>query len=491
MSQKQIITFDKGINRKKSPLLLSEGEVYTAKGFSFAKDGVLECRDAVSQNEAIDTDSNSTINAIHRNIDDIFASSKAYCPGDQAYFNYIYHRISSGSYSNIDLMGYHTRPRFADFKNFTFAVDSYSKKVFTGAHAYEWGVANPNAPVVTAGAGGNPDGTYNCYVTFYIIFPNGEVYETGPSAAASVTVSSEKIEWTNIPCSRYGGDALIIYRKLYRAVSGTTYYVTTINDNTTSTYSDNNTDATLQAAAAISTTGYDVPPDYCVDVAMHLQRMFLIKGNKLYWSEPYIPFGFISTSNVTVSRDEENLVALVPWSDQLYIASRYQWYRLQGSSASTWTIKRTFTDAGVINRHTVQKTRFGILGLYYDGIYLFDGATNKNLTEKYLGSGFFDDIYDLDECYGFFDGIKYYFYYPSGASGLDSCAVIDCTYYPDFRVYQEDLVATARDFYKESGTHYIGKSGYEYSISGTETISTEFLTGDLTFGDITKRKNLL
>jgi len=219
--------------------------------------------------------------------------------------------------------------------------------------------------------------------------------------------------------------------------------------------------------------------------------MFLIKDNKLYWSESYIPLGFIGTSNVTVCRDEEDLVALVPWSDQLYIASRYEWYRLQGSSAETWTIKRTFTDAGIVNRHTVQRTRFGILGLYYDGIYLFDGATNKNLTEKYLGSSFFSDIADLDLCYGFFDGVKYYFYYPSsGSTSIDSCIVIDCTYYPDFRVYQDDSIATARDYHQESGTHYIGKSGYECSISGTETISTELQTGDFVFGDITKRKNL-
>jgi len=265
------------------------------------------------------------------------------------------------------------------------------------------------------------------------------------------------------------------------------YWVATIEDNTTMTYTDDETDATLQANSVISTTGYDVPPLACVDIAMHLQRLFLIKDNKLYWSEPYIPFAFKADSSISICREEEDAIALVPWSDQLYIPSRYEWYRLQGSSDETWSIKKTFTDVGIINRDTLAKTRFGILGMWYDGIYIFDGATNKNLTEKFLGSAYFDNISDPTACYSYFDGLKYYFYHD--VSGTDACIVIDFTYYPDIRIYQEDLITSARSFYTETGTGYLAKSGYEYSVSGTETIATELLTGDLAFGNITKQKN--
>ena len=490
MSEVEVLTFDKGVNRKKSPLLLSGGEVYTASGFSYNKDGILECRDAVTEEGEIDSTATSTVNMIHRYENSVLASAKTLCPGEVAYFNYIYQREKDGSaFTELNSMLGSDRPRTADYWKFTFMVDGESKKAYIDEKVYEWGIENPPAPpTVAVGAAGNPDGEYDCYVTFHITFPNTQVYETGPSSAATVTVSSEKISWSDIPVCPYSGSGLTIYRKLYRSVSGVVYFVTTIQDNTTTTYTDNETDATLQANSAISTTGYDVPPSGCPDVAMHLQRLFLIRDNKLYWSEPYIPFAFKPDSSISACREEEDLVALVPWSDQLYIPSRYEWYRLQGSSDVTWSIKKTFTDVGITNRDTLAKTRFGILGQWYDGVYIFDGATNKNLTEKFLGSTYFDNISNPELCYAYFDGLKYYFYHDVG--GTDACIVIDFTYYPDIRVYHEDLVASARSFYTETGVSYLAKDGYEYSVSGTETIATDLLTGDLTFGNITKQKNL-
>jgi len=141
------------------------------------------------------------------------------------------------------------------------------------------------------------------------------------------------------------------------------------------------------------------------------------------------------------------------WSEQLYIPSRYRWYRLQGSSSDTWSVKQTFTDSGVINRHTLAVTRFGILGLYYDGIYIFDGATNKNLTEKYLGEQFFADIDDLDSCWAYFDGLRYYFYY---TDTTNQCIVLDFSYV--FLISGGSLMTSrgmTRTFYKETGNHYL------------------------------------
>jgi len=200
-----------------------------------------------------------------------------------------------------------------------------------------------------------------------------------------------------------------------------------------------------------------------------------------------MPFAFGSTSNIVVCKDDESLTGLIVWSEQLYIPSRYRWYRLQGSSSDTWSVKQTFTDSGVINRHTLAVTRFGILGLYYDGIYIFDGATNKNLTEKYLGEQFFADIDDLDSCWAYFDGLRYYFYY---TDTTNQCIVLDFSYYPDIRWFFDDIPWDARTFYKETGNHYLAYSGYEYTVSGTEAISTDLWSGDKAFKDITKRKLL-
>jgi hypothetical protein len=217
---------------------------------------------------------------------------------------------------------------------------------------------------------------------------------------------------------------------------------------------------------------------------MHLQRIFLIKDNKLYWSEVYQPFSFQTTSNVVITKDYENLVVLIRWSDQLYMASSDEWYRLSGTDPSTWAVKRTFTDSGIINKHTLKKTAYGLIGLWNDGIYLFDGNWSKNLTEKKLGTQFFEDISNLNACYAEFDGKKYYFYYPP------SSLVIDFSYFPDIRIFENDFVADAHYFYKATGTNYLGWNGYEYSERGSETIPTSFISGDRAFKAILKRKCL-
>lgn len=485
----EAFSFDKGINRKKSPLFLEDGEMVTCTGFSFARDGVLEARAAKTVGAAIDAA--ATINGIHRYGDNIYASAKALCPGEQTYFNYIYHRDVLGTYSNVNLLGNLTRPRFADYEKFTFIVDGESKRAYVEGNGYNWGIPNPShKPIISAGGAGNPDGEYSCYVTFYVRFPNDKYVETGPSPVATITVATAQISWDKIPICQYEGYGLTIHRRIYRTVSGTAYLVATIPDNTTETYTDDFTDATLQAATILGTDNYSVPPDNAVDVAVYLQRVFLIKDNKLYWTEPYAPFSVKTTSDVVVTKDDEDLVAVLDWGDQIFLASAERWYRLQGNDPTTWSIKRTFTDCGIINRNTLKRTIYGLIGLWSDGLYLFDGSTNKNITEKKLSRTFFTDLDDLSVCYADFDGTRYYFYYASSGSVIDSCIIIDFSYYPDYRIYSDNFIATAHEVYKGDNTRYLAYAGYEYGESGTETIATSLLTGDKAFEGIIKRKCL-
>jgi len=489
---KEPFLFDKGMNVRKSPLYLKDGEVVTAFGFSYESEGVLEARDAKTQSYAIDTTTTSTINGIHRYIDSILASAKAYCPGGQAFFNYIYQRDKDGTaFTNIDLLAGNTRPRFGDYEKFIFVVDGESKKAYIDENKYEWGVENPTeAPTVAAGAAGNPDAEYDCWVTFYIIFPNGKVYETAKSPTATATLSSEVCERSNIPICPYTGEDIIIHRNLYRTVSGSGYLAATIADNVTTTYSDDATDTSLQSASAYGTTSYSTPPDNAVDIAIYLQRVFLIKNNRLYWSEAYSPFGFLTTSDVVVTKEDEDLIGIIDWGDQLYIVSKEQWYRLQGNDPDTWSIKRTFTDNGLINRHTIKKTKYGILGLDYDGVYVFDGSTTQSLTEKILGRKFFTDLDDLSVCYAEFDGEIYYLYYASSGSTLDSCLKLDFTFGRSGLMIYTGGFVDAHELYRESTIRYQAYAGYEYSEGGTETIVTSLLSGDQGFGNIGQLKNL-
>lgn len=625
MPEHEIFTFDKGINLKKSPLLLAQNEVYSVEGFNYGHNGIMECRAPKTLLTTPDHPYSwadlTNIRNIHRYNDYVIAIAKEYCPGgsDGAYFNYVFHRAygatpfnnlvanptfdsdtewtkgdgwailtgiahcngtqlansglsqaisitlakiyrtsytvseyaggnvvmmlgtgaagsigdwkaANGTYhetlthgagaaklyvvgdddfiGSIDNVKCHLvgkdegimlgneKPSMVDYKKFTFITDEEDSKMFDSGHCYPWRIENPGAPTVSEGANGQSGmtaGTYNCYVTFYIKFPNGEVYETGPSPAASVTVSSKNIDWDMIPiCDQNGltGSELTIHRKLYRSIAGVSYLAYTIEDNTTTTQLDIIYDTLLQANALLTTTGYNIPPLGGSGLALHLQRIFFVKGRYLYYSEAYIPQAFKTTSYLTVTKLDEDLIAVITWADQLYMASKETWYRLNGVDSSTWAIKKTFTHTAIINRDTLEATGFGLIGLWYDGIYMFDGLTSRNITEKILGKAFFTDLDDLDVCYSELEGSKYHFYYASSGSTLDKHLILDLADYPEIIAYHDDFIPTAHEFNVGAGINYLAKLGSEYEESGTETIATSLRTGDRGFGNIAQRKNI-
>ena len=70
-------SFDKGINRKKSPLFLQEGELYSCSGFCFEHDGILEVRTPKTKGLLVDSDIDydPVITGIHRYGDCIYIST--------------------------------------------------------------------------------------------------------------------------------------------------------------------------------------------------------------------------------------------------------------------------------------------------------------------------------------------------------------------------------------------------------------------------------
>ena len=113
--------------------------------------------------------------------------------------------------------------------------------------------ANPLTATVSATAG-NLNGTTNYAVTFVTSFG-----ETGSGAVStSVNPANKQVNLTNIPVS---ADSRVIARKIYRYPAGASdsvlkRLVTTINDNTTTTYTDDIPDGSLGTPIPwVNTTG--------------------------------------------------------------------------------------------------------------------------------------------------------------------------------------------------------------------------------------------
>jgi hypothetical protein len=106
-----------------------------------------------------------------------------------------------------------------------------------------------SAPTVAVNAtAGNLNGTY--YYTTTFVTASGETdYGT---VSASVSPVNQEVNLTNIPTGPAG---LVVARKIYRttgsgSVWGPFYYVTTINDNSTTSYTDDTGDGSLGSSVA-------------------------------------------------------------------------------------------------------------------------------------------------------------------------------------------------------------------------------------------------
>jgi hypothetical protein len=100
----------------------------------------------------------------------------------------------------------------------------------------------PGALTATAsGTAGNPNGTYTYKVTY--ITNNGET--TGGTTSASVSPVSKQVSLTNIPVGPSGTIGRRIYRTVAGGADGTQKLLTSIYDNTTTSYTDNTADAGL------------------------------------------------------------------------------------------------------------------------------------------------------------------------------------------------------------------------------------------------------
>jgi hypothetical protein len=131
----------------------------------------------------------------------------------------------------------------------------------------------PAAPTLAAGGAGNPNGAYKAQVTFV-----AGTQETAGGVEATITVTNQQINWTNIPIGPAGTTARKLYRTAAAGASGSEKLATTISDNTTTTFTDNVADGSLGATVPNASTF--IPGSDGVFQA----GIQLVAGNIITWS---------------------------------------------------------------------------------------------------------------------------------------------------------------------------------------------------------------
>jgi hypothetical protein len=506
------IFFHKGLSYDTRSVLQQPGFLKTAQNVLFEVEGNQTLRPMFS---AINATAVNALHSIKRFRDRLLVGDSTYLRERSA--------TAIGDFTSLGSSFANAIWNFREYKNFLHGVNGTDGVLFDeDGNLYPSQISNPSsAPSGAAGAVGNPNGHYMLYVSFFITWPNGQTYETGLSAAsADVSVSSQAISWSSIPtCSyaAYYGTAPTIYRKLYRGpgTGGTLadiYYVATISDNTTTTYTDDATDATLAANGACYVDDYDAAPDGAY-IEYHYGRLYLIHAtytNRLYWSESVagetgaenealMPLAVLADSwdDLRVSGlgkvDPQGLIA---WGGNLYIPMKHTWLRKQGEDPDSWSYKKTWASHGIGAPQTIciSSSPSGIVGLTSPisgtpGLSLFNGQTVDIFTTPrfdYIFNEHMDHDY-IHKCRGAIIGRDYHLLYPSsGQTEPDTHIVFDMRRFPDVRVATwTALSGRSLDVDTQGKRFYIGGSdGYarQEATSG-EVIDAIVETHDMMGGD--------
>jgi hypothetical protein len=180
------------------------------------------------------------------------------------------------------------------------------------------GISAPAAaPTTVQGAAGLlPAGTYQYVVTF---LNQGTIAESNPSpASTALTIAaSKKIELSTIPVST---DGQVNARRIYRTLKDNTqeyFFVAQINDNFTTTYSDNVIQDDLGDRVSFDN---GLPPSIVELIEIWRERLFASDGVDLFFSGIAHPQGFSEFDVIQVYPDDGHRIrGLLAFGDRLVI----------------------------------------------------------------------------------------------------------------------------------------------------------------------------
>lgn len=250
--------------------------------------------------------------------------------------------------------------------------------------------------VAGTGTAGVLSGTYTWKITF--VDNQGEESDASGDSN-SIVLATQQGTLTSIPL----GDARTTARNIYRkgGLLTVNYLVGTIQDNLSSTYSDNQTDlAALQTGVILAG---DIPGDYpntrfnnALSGALnapsgngrfptlHYDRIFWInpnKPNQVYWSKPLNGFAYPAV-NFTDVGDGKPVTRLVSIFGELIIFKTDSIWRLTGTDESSFQLTQTPSAVGTDMPFTIVAQPDKIMFTNRWGMWIFNGYTSQPLTTK-------------------------------------------------------------------------------------------------------------
>lgn len=293
---------------------------------------------------------------------------------------------------------------FASFVNYLYCTNGTDAMVrWDGSTLRSAGFPAPGSTATVAtGAAGALTGAYQYKVTF--VYDSDASHESTASSASSVVnPAAQKVDLSSIPTG--GASSGVTSRRIYRTKAGGTlfYFLTTIADNTTTTYTDNAADSTLTSEQAPNDNG--VPPA--------VQFLKIKKGRavgakttsfpyRLYFSAigstERAPVGTLSIHGagveiwpadhyIDIGDSNTPITGIEFWGDSIVVFKEDEIYLVRGVQASDFDVWDVAKGVGCVAPRTIVNMGRNE-GIYFLGrneltptVYSFDGGDVRPISD--------------------------------------------------------------------------------------------------------------
>lgn len=246
---------------------------------------------------------------------------------------------------------------------------------------YKMGIDAPTtAPTAATGGAGVLTGDYSYKVTYY---DSVSGHESNPSIASNTfSSSSNQISLTGIPVST---DAQVNKRRIYRTTTGggIWLWIADINDNTTTSWTDNLSDSNLGIEVEQFANG--VPP-ICSMAIVYKGFAFMVANNssRAYFTKQNFPNAHHSNDFRDLDpNDNDTITGMTRLGDFIVTYKNDSIWNGGGDDRYTFTFVRQVTGTGSINHKSIVNipTVSKVMALSEGGFYAYNGINEEYASE--------------------------------------------------------------------------------------------------------------
>jgi hypothetical protein len=289
-------------------------------------------------------------------------------------------------------------PSFATANNLCFFANGTDLKKFNGTNVQSFGITRPTVGTMAGAPGiaGTPSGTYELRVAYYNS-ATGHYSSASDTATATVTVTSEKIDVSNVPVS---ADAQVTHRYIgirNTATMSIFYSAGNIANNTGTTITLNFADADLITEFP-DTTENEPPVTSIRYLAWYKSRMFAASDTMLYYSNLEFPEAFNPDNYEPINpNDGQRITGILPAFECLLIFKTRSIYGLFGEPGS-WELRNIVPDIGCETFRSICVADSSVYWLSIQGLMKMASlGVVEPVGQKYLSGTFNADILNLSK----------------------------------------------------------------------------------------------